>query len=163
MAKKEASQTEIAEILGLTTRQIRNLEGEGMPHRAEGNRKLYPLPGAVQWYYQREIARAMPTDFEEAKARKMAAEAALAELELAQAEGRIVTVDDMEKMLSSPLYRLRAKMLSLPSKWAPSLVGCRTVAEAQTRLEAAVEEAMLALAETGEEADGDEDEAKRAA
>jgi len=49
----------LATILGLTTRQITNLEAEGIPCRAVGNRKLFPIPEAVRWYVERERRRAV--------------------------------------------------------------------------------------------------------
>lgn len=151
-------QLELARILGVDERTIQRWHKDGLPRHGEGRGIRYPLTECIAWVRQRDreqveaqTERGAPTDYDEAKARKMAAEAELAELELARARGTIVTVDDVERMLSAPLYRLRAKLLNLPSKWSPSLVGCRTIAEAQTRLEAAVEEAMLSLSEEGEE------------
>ena len=67
------NQTELASILGVSTRQIRNLEREGMPCETEGKRKRYPLPQAVHFWRDREIARALEpystTDLEEARRR----------------------------------------------------------------------------------------------
>src|SRR5690606_3285343 len=96
--KKEVTQRELADILGLTTRQIRNLEAAGLPHRAEGNRKLYPIPDAVIWYRDRAVesalADAQPTQFEEARAREMIARAEKAELEVARLRGELIHIDD---------------------------------------------------------------------
>jgi terminase small subunit / prophage DNA-packing protein len=152
---RSVSQQGLAGILGLSTRQIRNLEAEGMPHEADGNRKTYPIPEAVQWYVAREQERATPTDFDEAKARKMAAEAETAELELARMRARLVAVDDVVKEQSRIYDHMRAKILSAGAKYAPATVGLRTIAESQVRWDAAMRELMELLAETDDEFDAD--------
>ena len=155
--RREVTKRELAGILGLSTRQIENLEAEGLPRRADKNRKFYPIPDAVRWYVDRERRRAEPTDFEEARARKMAAEARLAELMLAREEGKLLAIDDVEREWRQVLERLRAKLLSVPSRYAPALVGRRSIPEAIQVLQQLVEETMLALSETGEEIDAGDD------
>ncbi len=54
------------------------------------------------------------------------------------------------------LDRLRAKLLNMPSKWAPAMVGCRTVPEALTRLEPAVADAMEELGSTADDIERDD-------
>ena len=131
-----------------------------MPRTPEG----YPWPECLHWYidYQTEIKSAQSADTEEGglQLRKLEAEVRMAEVKLAKEEGSVVTLDDMDKMLAAPLYELRAKLLALPSKWAPSMVGCRTIAEAQARLDVAVEEAMQALSSVGDEIDNEADHAR---
>lgn len=155
------TQAELAKRLDVTTRWVRELKG--IPRTPEG----YPWPECLHWYieYQSDKKSGLAEETEEGslELRKLEAEVRILEVKLAKEEGSVVSLDDLEKLLSAPLYRLRAKMLAMPSKWAPSLVGCRTIAEAQARLEAAIEEAMLALSEEGDEDETDADEAERAA
>ncbi len=155
------TQAELAKRLDVTSRWVRELRG--LPREPQG----YPWPECLHWYieYQSDKKAGIADDTEEGslELRKLEAEVRILEVKLAKEEGSVIALDDLERLLSAPLYRLRAKMLSLPSKWAPSLVGCRTIAEAQARLEAAVEEAMMALSEEGEEDEVDADEAERAA
>lgn len=146
-------QKELAAILGLSTRQIRNLEAEGMPHEAEGARKSYPIPDAVQWYVAREQERAQPTDIEDAKKRKLTAEAETAELELARMRGQLVLVEDVVKEQARVYDHMRAKILATSAKAAPAMVGLRSIAEAQVRVEAVMRELMELLAETDDEFD----------
>jgi phage terminase Nu1 subunit (DNA packaging protein) len=155
-AAKFVTQQQLADILGLSTRQIRNLEHEGLPLRAEGKRKLYPIPDAVRWYVQREQARVEPTDYEEAKARKMAAEAELAEIQRDRERGRLLAIEDVEREHRKMLERLAAALKSAPAKYAPRLVGRRTVPEMMHALKAAIDDLMLALSELGDEQPDDE-------
>lgn len=122
---REATQAEIAGILGLQTRQIRNLEAQGLPHRAEGRRKFYPLPEAVRWVRDRDVATVLadvaPTGFDEARAREMAARAEKAELEVRKMRGELVDVAEWEREFSGPLAEIRAQLLALPGRIAAEL------------------------------------------
>jgi hypothetical protein len=61
------------------------------------------------------------SDFDEARTRKMNAEAELAELQLATVHGTLVVADDVVTAWDDVLGALKTKLLSLPSKGAPVL------------------------------------------
>ncbi|MCK9494144.1 MAG: helix-hairpin-helix domain-containing protein [Dehalococcoidia bacterium] len=124
----EVSQVELARTIGLTTRQIRNLELEGMPHRADGARKYYPVPGALDWYIRRkeEAARAEFDfgDFERARARHEAARARLAEIQVAKEEGQLIPVEVVESVYGERMLDvLRSGILNMPGRWGAQIVG----------------------------------------
>lgn len=154
MSRREVSQTELAEFLGLTTRQIRNLDAEGLPHRAEGNRKFYPIPEAVEWYYQ---GKGQPTAIEEAERRKAVADARMSELKVAQLEGKLVPVELHERRVVALLDRIRAPLLNIPGNHAPAVEAARTPAEAQSVLERIRDETMYSLVALAEEIEDDPD------
>lgn len=122
---REVTQSEFAELVGLTTRQIRNLEREGLPHRSDKNRKLYPVPTAIVWWSDRKTEKALAAvevqAIDEARTRKMQVEAARAELELARAQGQLIHIDDLERLHQAPLATLRARLLALPGQIAAEL------------------------------------------
>jgi hypothetical protein len=80
-----------AVLVGLTTRQVQNLERKGLPNRGRRDTKRYPLPHLVMWmraYYGRGGA--------DGKVRRLPFRVALAwnrlqeaELDLKAAEGRL--------------------------------------------------------------------------
>ncbi|MGE0456423.1 MAG: hypothetical protein AB7Q30_23065 [Vicinamibacteria bacterium] len=119
------TQSEFAELVGLTTRQIRNLEKAGLPHRSDKNRKLYPVPSAIHWWRDREVELAVKEievgDLDEAKTRKMQVEAARAELELAREQGQLIHIADLEQLHQKPLATLRARLLALAGQIAAQL------------------------------------------
>lgn len=120
--KREVSQKELANsVLGLSARQIRNLEDEGLPHRADGRRKLYPIPEAVQWYLQHKKRKALErveqADYDEAKARREQARARQEEIKLAKEEGRIITREAAEKTYGAALDQVRRELLNMPGRW----------------------------------------------
>lgn len=61
------------------------------------------------------------SDFDEARTRKINAEAEIAELNLAQIHGTLVVADDVIKAWDDVLGAMKTKILSLPSKGAPVL------------------------------------------
>jgi phage terminase Nu1 subunit (DNA packaging protein) len=121
----EASQKEFADIVGLSTRQVHNLERDGLPHRAEGRHKFYPLPAAIHWLRDRAVQRAVdesrPTSLDEVRLRESTARAELAELEVARQRGELVHVSDWEREFAEPLARMRARLLALPGRIASEL------------------------------------------
>jgi hypothetical protein len=140
MTKKE-----LADLLGLKPRQIDNLVIEGMPRTKRGRAYVYGEQ-AVAWYYQRkEQASEQRPDVLSSQARREAAKADLAELDLAEKRGQLVRIADVCKDYGAMLERLRGKLLNAPGKYAPRIVGIRTLAQARAVLEDLVRELMVEL------------------
>lgn len=152
MSVKAVGAAEMAGLLGITPRRLQQLaQIEGFPKTERGQ---YIPPDVIGWYvaYKEAAAKreAQPADLDEARLRKMAAEAALAEYELAEMEGKMVAVEDIDRILAPPLTALRAKLLNLPGKLAPQLLACRSLAEIRTLLDTSIAEAMAELQGVGE-------------
>ena len=147
-------------LLGLTTRQIHNLEAEGIPHTVENGRKLYPMPDAAQWYYRRQMdrekAKMIPTGYDEAKTREMIARADMAEMDAAKARGELIHLDDLEAQHSAPLAQLRARLLSLPGRIVADLPMSAT--DALDIIEPIVHEMMKELSEDDGDFDTEDEE-----
>ena len=123
--KSEVNQTELAGILGLSTRQIRNLEVQGLPHRSEANRKLYPIPGAVQWYAEHRrdlaLAEAQSGDFKEAQRRREIARARQEEIALARQEERLVLREHHDEQCGRAFDLVRTALLNMPGRWGAQM------------------------------------------
>lgn len=135
----ELSQRDLAAHLGLSTQQIRNLEDKGIPHRAEGRRKLYPVPESIQWYVQFKVDEALgrrgDADFAEARARREYARARLAEMEVGQAEGELVSKEVVDEVFGTKLLDvLRSSVLNLPGRWGAQIVGLSSPREGEAVL-----------------------------
>lgn len=122
---------------------------DGMPCRMVDGQRRIVRAEANPWVRDKVQPRGRPTDKSEAGARKLAAEARLAELELEEAEGRMVTVDDATAEVQAAYEQVRSQLVTLPQRWAPALLACKTLAQMTTRLDEAVREAMTALVEEG--------------
>lgn len=97
-----------------------------------------------------ELKMGKQTGYAVARARKIAAEARLAELTLAEREGELVPVAEVTKVEAAFLAELRARIIATPGRWAPRLVGLRTTAAAQGRAEEIVDELLEVLQGSGE-------------
>ena len=152
------TQKELAGHLALSTRQIRNLEDAGVL-RAELDsfgKKSYPWPESNQRYWQHKISEAKG-DKGGDKAAKHAAElrqalvdAEMAEIELAEKRKSVVSIHDVERMVSEPLELVYSALKNLPARWGSMMVGCTNAKEAIARLKPAVAEAIDELRAIGE-------------
>jgi phage terminase Nu1 subunit (DNA packaging protein) len=87
---------------------------------------------------------ASPT-YEEARARKVAAEAQIAELELAKVQGELVIAEDVVSAWSDTLSSLKAKIISIPSKAAPIVASEDSAGGCQKVLDELIREALEEL------------------
>lgn len=86
------------------------------------------------------------SSYDEARTRKINAEAEIAELELQRIKATMCFTADVVKAWESVLHACRAKFLALPTKMAPVLANTTDVATIKDRLEDAVNEALAELA-----------------
>lgn len=139
--RSEASQRQLAALLNLTTQQVRNLEDKGIPHRAEGRQKFYPLPDAITWYVDFKVADAIARrggngaeKFEDARSRREQARARMAELQVARQEGNLLPREVVDEAYGKLLEVLRAGILNMPGRWASQLLGLKKPREAEAAL-----------------------------
>ena len=154
----------LCEVYNVDRRTVTNWLNEEppCPSHMKGRKRQFDTSKVAAWRESKaetrgeeSAGRRPPADYEDAKARKLSAEAKLAELELAQKESELIPMDVHESRLATICDRLRAKLLNLPGKAAPHLVGRRSVQEALLVLEPAVAEAMQALVDTADEIEAD--------
>jgi len=149
------NQKELASYLSLTTRQVSNLTERGMPSVSDKGRRLFDVAACFAWYRDQKVAEAVadagPNTLDAQRTRKTAAEARLAELELARLEGQMVTVEEAGRVLDKMLDQLRSVLLSFTSRNAHKLVGRKSIPEVSAILDTAVHELMATLVETGNE------------
>ena len=141
-------------MVGLTTRQIRNLEAKGLPVRSRKNRKWYPLPDAFRWYlaFREEIAREEleATPYDEALARKTLAEAKIRERELARLDETLVPMVLLDQTLGRVLDRVQARIRNIPGAWSERLVGIDDPRQMLVRLREMVDEVSSDLSDSAE-------------
>ncbi len=83
--------------------------------------------------------------YDEWRTRKVAAEAQVAELELARIQGTLCLTEDVTKAWETVLHACKAKFLAMPTKTAPLLANEIDVAAIQIILEEQVKEALSEL------------------
>ena len=117
----------ISEILDLTERRVRQLVTDGiLPKNSErGRYELIPTVRAyIHWlrdrslYGEAKAQKANVISLDEARRRKLTAEAELAELDLSKEQGKVVAIEETEHSWTEVLGAVRSKILSLPTTMA---------------------------------------------
>lgn len=88
----------------------------------------------------------MGSSYDEARTRKLSAEAEIAELELAKIRGTLCMTEDVVKAWESVLHACKAKFLSLPTKVAPVVANESDTSKVKNVIEQAIREALSELA-----------------
>jgi phage terminase Nu1 subunit (DNA packaging protein) len=149
LSEQTAPVAAVAKICNVTDRRIQQLAKEGIIPKPERGR--YPLIRCVTSYIQYLQARldgigTTAPNIEDAKARKIAAEARLAEIELANAEFETIAIKDHAKVIENIAEIIKAKLISLPTLLAPTLAMETNQAVCQSNLEEHVHATLGELA-----------------
>lgn len=142
---------EAAYRLGMTDQAVRMWGAKpGAPVIYERGRQQYVWPDFARWYREqlgRDRRAERPRDLEEAKVRKLAAEAERAELELAKARGEVLPIAAVVALVRAAYDVVRARLVALPARLAPEVLGLERVRDAVPVIERAVDEILRSLAE----------------
>jgi excisionase family DNA binding protein len=135
---------ETADLLNVTSKTVRNwINQRGLPAKQDGRGKTLDWQRTLEWYVQYRINgdgangndgnQVPPTDtaefpqdqenLEQATTRKTIAEANLKELQLAEKRGQVVAVADVERNIAAVSKAIQQKILAIPSRLSPRLVG----------------------------------------
>lgn len=153
---KTMNTEELAEYMGTHPWQVREWIKNGMPihkkgigGRGENGANQFLLNDVVGWMKDRALKAALRSaetevvSSEEAKRRKLAAEAALQEIELAKAKGLVIDLESIERDLSNRFAELRSNIRKVPER-----VALRVVAETdETKIKAILREEIDAALE----------------
>jgi phage terminase Nu1 subunit (DNA packaging protein) len=128
---RHVSLADLAHLLGVARTTALGWTKQGCPYvqkadRDEGVAWVFDISEVIRWREERAAREGFtgtPADYTEAQTRKMAAEAEMAEIKLAKERGDAVSITDTEKAWSNIIVNFRAKMLALPQRAAPLLVG----------------------------------------
>ena len=148
------TQSQAAELVGLTARRLRQLadEGQGPAQTASGQ---YEARELGRWFRQRLMSElgvaddGQVYDYEAERARLTKAQADKTELEAAELAGHLVRVDEVEVEWSRMLGSVRSRLLSLPTKAAPRARTALNDEEAAALIEAEILEALQELSTDG--------------
>jgi hypothetical protein len=91
------------------------------------------------------------TGLNDARARKEKALARLRELDVQEREGKLLPVESAMAVVGALVAELRARIQSFPGKYAPKVVGIKTVGEGQLFLEQLANEMLETLRTAGQD------------
>jgi len=148
--------TAAAEVLGVVPETVRRWIVGGAPciskpgpNAAHGYK--IDLAALIDWRITQERERALKEvgsiDVDEARRRKLAAEAGIAEHELAIKQGSAVAIEDAVQALDNAIGSCRSRLLGLGSKLGPQVAIEKDAANCQALIDAAVRDTLTELAE----------------
>lgn len=149
-AGRTVGTSELAAILGLTDSRIRQLERSGTIEKI--GRGQYDLAGTVQGYckYLKD-AIATPDGMSEKDLLDRTRRKKL-ELEISIIQGDLHRADDVRRVMNDMLSAFRQRILSIPTKAAPRLMGIMELVVIQDVLRKEIHEGLSELADYNPEA-----------
>lgn len=122
----DVNQKELAQCLGITTRQVRNLRNEGLFQLPE-NIKKYKLEDCVQEFIEykvnAETGRRASVSKETIQAQHEEVKKQISLIKLRKLRRELHEAADVEYFLSDMLARFKNRILALPSKLAVAVTG----------------------------------------
>lgn len=160
------NQLELADVLGVTPRQVRNLEEKGLPYDDTLGVKRYPKRTCQRWYVEfkqeeavSRLERQESTGLDEWERRKASADARLAEIKVLKEEGRLLPNEVHERVVGEVAERLRAVLINAPSNYAMTLEAAGVDPQvAQDVLEGLTQDLTQALRDEAEAMEIDADD-----
>jgi phage terminase Nu1 subunit (DNA packaging protein) len=147
---------EAAVILGKNITTLKTWFNLGCPviERGSQSKKWRISPSAVIAWREAKIAQdavgdTSTLDYEEARRREMAAKAAMLELDLAQRRGQLIEVEHIADLVGEEYSNVRARILSLPTRLAPQIIGLNNLVEIRSVIEAGITEVLEELTADG--------------
>ena len=146
----EVTTSELAVVLGLTGRRIRQLSEDGVLEKVKDGKFI--LSSAVQKYIafvQSKSSDASKTEKEkqDAEVSIKKAKAIVSVLEAKELQGKMHRSEDVAAMTEDLIYSIRAMLISLPGRLAIDAAEARTPAEASEVVRKEVYKIMKELSE----------------
>jgi len=160
---KNVTRQEVADLFGVSHTTVDAWIKRGMPVSERGSRgKPWRINTAEvsAWLEQRakeSAAGGDQADERELKRRKLAAETAKVELELAKVRGEVVPLAQLERALANTFAEIKTNIRSVPSRVATAIIGESN----ETRIKAVIlkelDQALEALGDFDLEPDDDDE------
>ncbi len=141
--------TTIAKLFGVSERRVQQYAQDGIiPKPVKGQYELVAcVRGLINYLQQRAFGQGVaPQDTHLERARLLKAQADMAEIELAERTGKLVTVERVETDWSEMVTACRAKMLSIPTKTAYQIAHLENPKEIEKFLKRIIYEALAEMA-----------------
>lgn len=154
------NQKELAQCLGISTRQVRNLRQDGMFQTVKGDRG-YVLETCVQEYINfkvnAEMGRSASISIERVRADHEEVKKNISIMKLRRLRRELHEAADVEAFLSDMLVRFKNRLTSLPAKMAMQVSGEKDINRTIQILNDDILEALEELSEYDpDEIDGSE-------
>lgn len=149
---KQVNRTELAELHDVSLPTVSAWVRKGCPvieRGGKGKQWIFDSAAVATWREDQAVLSAVgdtdKLDIDEARRRKTAAEAALAELELSKQKGEVAEIELISKVIGEEYAKCRAKLLSIPTRLSPLLMTIDGEGDAGQILEDAITDALSEL------------------
>ena len=145
------SSPELAEIFGVTDRYVRML-GKDEVVKKSGTRGKYLLIESIKGFIEflRESSSA-DVDLKEVKLKKetekIAKDIELKAIKISELKNELHSADIVRKVMTVMLTNLKGKLLAVPNKIAPLVVGCDNLGDIQDIVLSSIEDVLLELSD----------------
>lgn len=159
---KIVNRSGLAETLGMSLPAVDAYVRRGCPfvqRGAKGREWQFDTAAVIEWLRQQDIEQAIgdtsKLDIDEARRRKIAAEAALAEMELAKERRQMIHVDEVAGVVADEYAKVRSRVLAMPARLAQPLSILDDPAAIEAEIKAECVDALSELVADGGNADED--------
>ena len=145
------SSPELAEIFGVTDRYVRMLAKDEVVKKS-GTRGKYLLIESIKGFIEflRESSSA-DVDLKEVKLKKetekIAKDIELKAIKISELKNELHSADIVRKVMTVMLTNLKGKLLAVPNKIAPLVVGCDNLGDIQDIVSSSIEDVLLELSD----------------
>lgn len=145
------SSPELAELFGVTDRYIRMLAKDEIVKKS-GTRGKYLLAESIKGFiaFLRESS-SVDVDLKEVKLKKetekIAKDIELKAIKISELKNELHSADVVRKVMTVMLTNLKGKLLAVPNKIAPLVVGCDNLGDIQDIVLSSIEDVLLELSE----------------
>ena len=154
----------VAECLGITDRQVRNLRDEGK--LSEVRPGVFDMKTVVRQYLEMKIGnRDDQTRLVAARAEREETRGKIEKMRMEEAQGDLHRTEDVERGLKAIFANFKNRLENIPTKYAKTMAQLTDPVEAHDILQKAVEEALvelsnpdIALAEPEKEPEDEQEE-----
>jgi phage terminase Nu1 subunit (DNA packaging protein) len=152
---KLVPKVELSEVMGVAAPTISHWIKRGCPYVEEGSKSkqwVFNTADVIDWrmdrlrsQYEDPEREANVIDYNEARRKRMAAEAELAELQLARERSQVVSIDVVELQWTNLLGAAKSQILAVPHKMAHRFVAMRNAKRIENLMRAELNQALTDL------------------
>ena len=145
------SSPELAELFGVTDRYIRMLAKDEIVKKS-GTRGKYLLAESIKGFiaFLRESS-SVDVNLKEVKLKKetekIAKDIELKAIKISELKNELHSADIVRKVMTTMLTNLKGKLLAVPNKIAPLVVGCDNLGDIQDIVLSSIEDVLLELSD----------------
>lgn len=149
---QQATRAGIADIFGVSLPTVDGWVRGGCPILKRGGRGVqwaFDTAAVATWLRDRAVTDATgdtSADETELRRRKLAAETAMAELELAKARGEVAPIREFERAQAAAFAQIRANVMNVAQRAVLQLLGCTDEVEFKGKLRGELTLALEAAA-----------------